>query len=317
MIIARQMLKGSFHTRARAKTKGARMRLGIDLGGTKISWMVHDGTKVINHERAPTPKDYQGLCSMIEMIVAKADELVGGHVKCGMGIPGSVSPHTGLIRNANTNYLNGKNLAHDFALMLGRPVALSNDANCLALSEAVDGAGQHARMVFAVILGTGCGGGIAMDGQVWNGHGGLAGEWGHNALSRLDSFELDTPLCWCGRSFCHELFLSGTGLENTHARLHGEVISGREIFEHADEPRPRKTIARYVDQLARGLSSVVNLLDPEIIILGGGLSQQPLLYDLLPKAMTPYVFSDVHEVPIKPAHHGDDSGVRGALWLAD
>lgn len=291
------------------------MRLGIDLGGTKISWMLEDGSNVVSHERVPTPQDYEGLCALIKQIVVAADQLLGTRVLVGIGIPGSVSPNTGLIRNANTNYLNDKNLVRDLADLLGRNITIANDANCLALSEAVDGAGAGAHLVFAVILGTGCGGGLAIGGKVWEGHGGVAGEWGHNALTRLDGFEQQTAPCWCGRYFCHELFLSGTGLERTHFRLHGEASSGREIFLRAHQPDAQETIQRYVDQLARGLSSVVNVLDPEVIILGGGLSKQPLLYELLPKAMDHYVFSDGHDVPILPAYHGDDSGVRGALWL--
>lgn len=236
----------------------------------------------------------------------------------GFGVPGSISPATGLVRNANSTWLNGRPLRQDLESALARPVRIENDANCLAVSEAVDGAGAGFRTVFAVILGTGCGAGIALDGCAHAGRNGVAGEFGHNPLPWASGpEEAPGPTCWCGRRGCIETFLSGTGLSQRHEATSGRRLGAERIAAEAEEgdPDAQASIAAYVDRLGRSLAAVVNLLDPEIIVLGGGVSNVPALYPGVADRIAGHVFSDRCDTPVAPARHGDSSGVRGAAWL--
>ncbi|HNJ09792.1 MAG TPA: ROK family protein [Plasticicumulans sp.] len=298
-----------------------RVRIGIDLGGTKIELLAldADGRECLRR-RVPTPQgDYAATLQAIRALVEAAEQELGGRASVGLGTPGSASPRDGRMRNANSTCLNGRPLARDLEALLDRPLRFANDANCLALSEAVDGAAAGAGLVFAVILGTGVGGGLAAHGRVLNGHNGIAGEWGHNPLPWPAIGEHPGPLCWCGRSGCIETWLSGPGFARTHAREHGlqqlvpaETIVGR---ARAGDPAAATSLARYCERLARALATVVNLLDPEVIVLGGGLSRVDELYARVPALMTPHVFADAVDTPLRPALHGDSSGVRGAAWL--
>ncbi|HEY9235494.1 MAG TPA: ROK family protein, partial [Phenylobacterium sp.] len=231
----------------------------------------------------------------------------------GVGGPGSASPANGLMRNANSTELNGRPFPQDLARVLERPVRYANDANCLALSEATDGAGAGARTVFAVIIGTGCGAGLTVDGRIVEGHNGLTGEWGHMPLPWPEGEEYPAPACWCGQSGCMELWVSGTGL----ARAHGDRRSAEAIVAaaQAGDPAAVASLDRYVDRLGRGLAVICNVLDPDVIVLGGGMSNVGELYEGLPGLIAGRVFSDVFETPIRRAEHGDSSGVRGAAWL--
>jgi fructokinase len=228
-------------------------------------------------------------------------------------MPGSISPRTGLIRNANSVWLNGERFGQDLEAVLARPVRLANDANCLALSEAADGAGAGAGVVFAAILGTGCGGGLVVDGRLVEGRNGVAGEWGHTPLPWPTDQEHPGPACWCGRRGCLETWISGPAL----AADHGAGLTAPQIVEaaRAGEPGAQGTLGRYVDRLGRALAGVVDLIDPDVIVLGGGMSNVGELYERLPAAVAPHVFADGFDTPIRPAVHGDSSGVRGAAWL--
>lgn len=290
---------------------------GIDLGGTKTQISVLDSRGgCVYNQRQNTPKTYQEILLMIESLVHKAETTLGSSCTIGIGIPGSPSPKTGLIRNANTQCLNGMAFQNDLERTLQRPIRLANDANCLAVSEATDGHGKGYDVVFAVILGTGCGGGISFNAQPWVGKMGIAGEWGHNQLGWLQDNERERPRCWCGQPHCHELFLSGPGLSQSYFLDHGMNKTAIEIFQAYDhDEKSKRTISNYIDQLARGLAQTINILDPNIIILGGGLSNQALLYEALPQKIKKYIFSDVVDVKIMPAKFGDASGVRGAAWL--
>ncbi len=291
------------------------MRIGLDLGGTKISGIVlgEDGDELLRLRRATPHGDYAGTLTALRDLVAELESRTGRCCSVGVGTPGALSPHSGLIKNANSTWLIGKPFDQDLAETLGRPVRLENDANCLALSEAIDGAAAGLRLVFAAILGTGVGGGIAMDGQIWRGRGGIAGEWGHNPLPWPQAAELPGRRCYCGRKGCIETWLSGPAL----ARDHGTAATGEAVVAKAQagESAAKAALTRHRQRLARALASIVNLLDPDAIVLGGGLSRMPALYDGLADAMRPYVFSDHFDTPIRPALHGDDSGVRGAAWL--
>src|SRR5262245_36033559 len=298
------------------------MRIGVDLGGTKIEAVAVDraGT-VLGRRRVATPRDDYG--STLETIARLVRELEveaggGAEARVGVGMPGTLSPATGLVKNANSVWLNDQPLAEDLARALPRPLRFANDANCFALSEAVDGAGRGARVVFGVILGTGVGGGVVVDGRVLTGPNAIAGEWGHNPLPWPTAQERPGPPCYCGRTGCLETFLSGPALARDHARVTGERASPAEIVERAAEgdPRADETLARYEERLARGLAHVVNLLDPEAIVLGGGLSQLPRRYARGPALLPRHVFSDAVSTPILAPRHGDSSGVRGAarLW---
>jgi len=296
--------------------------LGIDLGGTKIEIAAidrHDG-RFLLRERVDTPRTgYVPVLEAIAGLVQAAEERLGVRgLPLGIGIPGCISPATGLVKGANSTALNGHPLDRDLARRLAREVHVENDANCLAVSEAVDGAGAGERLVFAAILGTGVGAGIAIDGRAWAGAHGIAGEWGHNPAPRLpDDARVALPVCWCGRGACNEALLSGPSLAAEHARHTGVSLDTREIdaAAHAGDRDARSSLERYVERLARALAQVINLLDPSVIVLGGGVSNVEVLYDEVPLRWAPHVFSDVVTTPLRRARHGDSSGVRGAAWL--
>jgi fructokinase len=294
------------------------LRLGVDLGGTKIEAAALAGREVRARRRVPTPRDdYQATLAAMAELVRAVEAEAGTADSVGVGMPGALSPATGLIKNSNSVWLNGQPLADDLARLVPRPLRFENDANCFALSEAVDGAGRDARMVFGVILGTGTGGGIVLDQRVWSGHNRIAGEWGHNPLPRARIQEIPGDPCYCGQTGCIETWLSGNGLARDHARVTGERAEPAEIAARAasGDEAAAATLARYEDRLARSLSSVVNLLDPDVVVLGGGLSNIARLYDNVPRLLARYVFSDRVDTPVVPAAHGDSSGVRGAAWL--
>lgn len=294
------------------------MRIGIDMGGTKIEAIAIDaGGRVRFRRRVPSPRgDYAGTVEAIAGLVVEAEHAAGpGTV--GIGMPGTISPATGRVKNANSTWLNGRPLADDLVARLGRPVRLANDANCFALSEAADGAAAGSRIVFGVIIGTGTGGGIVIDGRVLVGANAIAGEWGHNPMPWPDGDEWPGPACYCGRTGCIETFLSGPGLSNDHVRAGGERLDAGAIAQRAcagDEPAAA-TLARYERRLARALASVINIVDPDVIVLGGGVSNIDRLYASVPRLWAGYVFSDRIDTRIVRAVHGDSSGVRGAAWL--
>ena len=291
------------------------MRIGVDLGGTKIevAALSLDG-RMVHRERVPTPPGYDATVRTITELVRAAEGVVGtGTV--GVGIPGAVSPATGLVKGANSVALNGQPLRRDLSAALGRDVRVANDANCFALSEAVDGAGAGARTVFGVIIGTGCGGGVVVDRTVVEGRHAIAGEWGHMPLPWPRADEYPLPPCWCGRHGCVELFLSGTGLARDCDGPDARDARALPARAAAGDPRAQAALDRHVDRLARGLAVIVDVLDPDVIVLGGGLSNMDHLYELVAPAMAPHVFSDVVTTPVRRNVHGDSSGVRGAAWL--
>ncbi len=294
-------------------------RTGIDLGGTKIEIvMLGDGGQILFEKRIPTPApDYRATLEALRDLVEEADRAAGARASVGMGTPGSISPTTGLLRNSNSVWMNGKPLAKDVEAIMDRPVRLANDANCFALSEATDGAGQGAHSVFGVIIGTGCGGGVVIAGELVDGANGIGGEWGHNPLPWPDVTEVPGPKCWCGLRGCQETWLSGPGLARDHLAVSGQTLKAEEIVERAEagDEASRATLQRHAGRLGRGLAAVCNLLDPEVIVLGGGLSNMPHLYNDLPRLMEPFIFSDHVTTKILPPVHGDASGVRGAAWL--
>lgn len=298
------------------------IRIGIDLGGTKISGVALDEEgKELWRQRLWTPQgDYAGTMEAIARLVAMAETALGTRARVGIGIPGSVSPLTGLIRNANSTCLNGRNLHQDLEARLERPIRLENDANCLALSEATDGAGAGVTTLFAAILGTGVGGGLVVRGQLLSGINRIAGEWGHSPLPLPEAADLPLPACYCGRAGCIETYLSGPGLAWDHYRRHGRRLDATGIADLAagGDRDAEVSLQRYEARLARALAGVINLLDPDVIVLGGGLSRLERLYRHIPKLWVAHIFSDSVTTPLVPARHGDDSGVRGAanLWPA-
>jgi len=296
-------------------------RIGIDLGGSKIEGILMSphGMELARHRVATPRSDYANTIAAIVELTAKLKQGITGEAKIGVGVPGSVSPHTGRLQNANSTWLIGRAFDRDLANALGGPVRLANDANCFALSEAADGAAENARMVFGVILGTGCGGGIVVDGRLLDGPRGIAGEWGHNPLPWPKPEEHPGPQCWCGRKGCLETWVSGPGMAADHARTTGEGVTAVEIAARAKQGSGPAiaTLSRHVDRLARGLAHVVNIIDPDVIVLGGGLSQLSHLYEQLPQLMAPHIFADQSSVVIKPPKWGDASGVRGAARLWD
>ena len=291
------------------------IRIGVDFGGNKIEAAALDAEgRFVARVRVPTPKDYEaGLEAVLAAVTEAEHQAADRASRIGVGGPGSVSPASGLMRNANSTQLNGRPFPKDLARVLGRPVRYANDANCLALSEAVDGAGAGEAVVFAAILGTGCGAGLAVNGRPLEGRNLFAGEWGHMPLPWSEADETPAPTCWCGRKGCLELYVSGSGL----ARDHGQRLTGEAIIAaaRAGDPAAAAAFARYQDRLARGLAVVCDIVDPDIIVLGGGMSNVQELYAALPGLIAPRVFSDVFTTPIRPAAHGDSSGVRGAAWL--
>ena len=297
----------------------ARFRIGIDLGGTKIEGAAIDacGSVRFRHRVATPAQDYRETINAIIDLVSTIEQEIGATPPVGIGIPGAVSPATGLIKNANSTWLIGHPLQRDLERALGRPTRLANDANCLALSEATDGAGAAAETVFGVILGTGVGGGIAIRRQILVGANAIAGEWGHNPLPWPTPDEVPGPPCWCGRSGCLETFLSGPALAADHHRHYHETLSAPEIAEAAaaGDLKCCITLERFMDRLARGLASVINMVDPNAIVLGGGLSGISALYEQVPRLWTRYIFSDRVDTPLLAPVHGASSGVRGAAWL--
>ena len=295
------------------------MRLGIDIGGTKIEAAALDSDgAILWRRRLTTPAgDYDGTVAAVKALVEAAEAALGPVDRVGFGIPGTVSPATGLVKNANSTCLIGQPFDRDLAAALGRPVRLANDANCFALSEATDGAAQGARVVFGVILGTGVGGGIVVDGRVLTGPNAIAGEWGHSPLPWPRDDERPGALCYCGKHGCTETFLSGAGLSRAYRELSGQDDDAVAIAARAEtgEVAAREVLDIYADRLARSLATVINLLDPEVIVLGGGLGQIGTLYRLVPQRWGAYVFSDTVVTRLVPPRWGDSSGVRGAAWL--
>ena len=296
-----------------------RTRIGIDLGGTKIELAALDAAGAMRmRERVPTPVgDYAATVEAVGRLVDQAERELGPATSVGVATPGAISAATGLVKNANSTCLNGRPLKQDLERRLGREVRLANDANCFALSEAVDGAAADARVVFGVILGTGVGGGIVVDRRALAGANAIAGEWGHNPLPAPAAADLPAPPCYCGRSGCIETWLSGPGMAADHARTHGEALDAERIVAGADsgDAKCAATLARYEERLARALASVVNVLDPDAIVLGGGLSNVRRLYANVPRLWGAHVFSDEVRTRLLAPRHGDSSGVRGAAWL--
>jgi fructokinase len=296
------------------------MRIGVDFGGTKIEAAALDAQGCFQARvRAASPGSYEASLEAVRDLVTAAEQQAGvargsmGRASIGIGIPGSPSPASGLIRNANTTHLNDKALQADLERVLGRPVRLANDANCFALSEAMDGAGADSDVVFGVIIGTGCGAGITAGRRVLAGRNGIAGEWGHTPLPWPRPDELPGPSCFCGHLNCLEQWVSGPGLARAHGTGEDAVtIVGAAM---AGEPAATASLDAYVDRLARGLAVIADILDPDVFVLGGGMSNVPVLYDRLPAAIGGYAFSDVFTTPVRKAIHGDSSGVRGAAWL--
>ena len=295
------------------------LRLGIDLGGTKIAGAVldRDGATLASYTVSTPQNDYPSTLAAIVGVVTKLESQTALGLPVGVGIPGSLSPSTGLMQNANSTCLNGQPFDRDLHTLLGRPARFANDANCFALSEATDGAGTGARTVFGVILGTGCGGGIVINGKILDGPRGIGGEWGHNPLPWATQDELAHPPCWCVRNGCIESWVSGPGIAADHAQVTGENLTPEAIAAAATtrDPHAQATLDRHANRLARSLATVVNLIDPEVIVLGGGLSSLPHLYTSLPALMAPYIFADNTQIIIRPPKHGPASGVRGAAWL--
>lgn len=296
------------------------MRIGIDLGGTKIEAVAidRDGTEKVRKRIATPSGDYDGTIRAIKALIGDVESVLKiKNSSIGIGIPGAVSPVTGLVKNANSTCLIGKPFNTDLEKALGRPVRLANDANCFALSEAADGAAAGAQVVFGVILGTGCGGGIVVNGQVLNGPNAIAGEWGHNPLPWPRADELPGPACYCGKNGCIETFLAGPSLARDFSAHGGDNLSADKIAElaEAQDPLAVKAMERFEDRMARALVSVINVLDPDVIVMGGGVSNIKRLYENVPKLWMKYAFSDHLSTKLVKAKHGDSSGVRGAAWL--
>lgn len=296
------------------------LRIGIDLGGTKTEVILLNGNsqELFRTRIATVRDDYPATLRDISNLVGQAEKAAGQtHLPVGIGIPGTVSRKTGWVKNANSTWLNGRPFQKDISDYLNRPVQVTNDANCLAVSEASDGAGKGYDLVFAGILGTGCGAGVAYKGKPIVGPNGVAGEWGHNPLPWTPDEELDARPCYCGKSGCQETFLSGTGLCLSYQMATGDEIKGDEIVRLAKQGdiTAQQILDEYCDQLARGLAAVINVLDPDVIVLGGGASNIRDIYIQVPLRLSRYVFGGECDTPVLPAIHGDSSGVRGAAWL--
>ena len=295
--------------------------IGIDLGGTKIEIAVVDPIEGVTYkDRVATPQhSYIAILEAISALVDKTLEKqkLERPLAIGIGIPGCLDPATKLVRGSNTVVTNGKPLQQDLQQRLGCQVHLQNDANCLAVSEAVDGSAKGRSIVFAVIIGTGCGGGIAIDGKAWTGNNGIAGEWGHNPLPWPSSEEIQAAPCWCGQVGCQETWISGTAFALDHAGHTGEHLKAEQIIDsmRAGDLEAKRSFDRYVNRLARALASVMNVLDPDCIVLGGGMSNVDEIYQALPREIIRYTFTKPIATPVLKAIHGDSSGVRGAAWL--
>ncbi len=293
--------------------------IGIDFGGTKIEGAVLDerGTEH-GHRRIATPRDdYDQSITAIRDLVSGLEASLDGPASFGVGIPGAISPVTGLVKNANSTWLNGRSLRDDLKNALGRSVRIENDANCFAVSEAVDGAGAGVEIVFAVIIGTGAGAGLALNGHAVAGHQAIAGEFGHNPLPWMTADEFPGNPCWCGQRGCLETYISGTGFRRDHEKVASVALSSQDVIAamRAGDAAARATYERYISRLGRGLASIVNIIDPDVIVLGGGMSNVDELYQDLPAIIGRYVFSDAFDTPVRRNVHGDSSGVRGAAWL--
>ena len=297
---------------------GSSVRIGIDLGGTKTEIIALDSAgHELMRRRVPTPTDYAAILATIVALVGEAERTLECRATVGIGTPGSVSRATGLLRGSNSVCLNGQPLQRDLEASLERRIVLTNDANCFALSEASDGAGAGADVVFGVILGTGVGGGIVVRGHLLDGPNGIAGEWGHNPLPWPREDERPGPPCFCGRTGCVETFVSGRGLERDHREQTGEALAGPDIVTLAEsgDAACEATLARYEERLGRALAHIINVLDPDVIVLGGGMSNVSRLYRNVPPRLMPWAFSDRVDNRIVAHRHGDSSGVRGAAWL--
>lgn len=294
------------------------VRIGVDLGGTKIevAALGPDGG-YLSRLRAQTPGDYDSAIRLIRELIIDTEAAIGARGTVGVGAPGSISPVTGRVRNANTVWLNGRTPKEDLATALMRPIRLANDANCMALSEAIDGAAAGARTAFAVILGTGCGGGVVVDGRLVEGANGVGGEWGHLPLPWATAVEAPGPACWCGRRGCLETWVSGSGLRRDFHALTGRALKGEEIVAAAEagDAQAVEALDRLFDRLGRGLAMICDILDPDVFVFAGGLSKVEALYRRLPSLIAPHVFSDQWTARLAPAHWGDASGVRGAAML--
>jgi fructokinase len=295
------------------------VRIGLDLGGTKIEGIaLDDEGRELARRRVATPRhDYRATVEAMAALVGALEGDTGRKGTVGVGMPGALSPATGLVKNANSTWLIGQPLDRDLSRRLDRPVRFANDANCFALSEAVDGAGRDARVVFGVIVGTGTGGGIAVERRVLTGPNAIAGEWGHNPLPWPAPAEWPGPPCYCGKTGCVETFLSGPGMARDHREATGEDLVAPEIAARAGagDAGAGATLERYEDRMARALAVVLNVLDPDVVVLGGGISQIGRLYESVPRLWQRWAFSDRVDTPLRPPVHGDASGVRGAAWL--
>ena len=296
-----------------------RLRIGVDLGGTKTEAIALDASgEILLRRRIPTPAtDYAALIEAIAALVRSIEAEIGREARVGVGAPGSISPRKGCIRNSNTLFLNGRPLAEDLGRKLGRETRIENDANCFVLSEATDGAGEGREVVFGVILGTGVGGGLTVRGRLLRGANALTGEWGHNPLPRMQPDEFPGPRCYCGRDGCVESFLCGGALAEDYRRRSGESVAAEEVAGRADsgDPLALATLDAYRNRLGRALASVVNVIDPDVIVLGGGVSNIDRLYEGLERIVEEYAFTDALATSIVKNRHGDSSGVRGAAWL--
>jgi len=295
------------------------MRIGLDLGGTKLEGIAldDDGTPLARRRVATPRHDYGATVEAMAGLVRDLEAETGRRGTVGVGMPGALSPATGLVKNANSTWLLGQPLDRDLSGLLERPVRFANDANCFALSEAVDGAAAGARVVFGVIVGTGTGGGIAVERKVLTGPNAIAGEWGHNPLPWPRAGEWPGPPCYCGKSACVETFLSGPGMARDFREATGEETTAPDVVARAErgEAAAAAALERYVDRMARALAVVLNVLDPDVVVLGGGMSQIARLYDRVPRLWQEWAFSDRVDTPLRPPVHGDSSGVRGAAWL--
>jgi fructokinase len=300
--------------------ESAGVRIGIDLGGTKIAAIAIDrhGRMLAELRRASPQGDYEGTLGALVGTVEQLEAETGcAGARVGIGMPGSIAPRSGRVQNANSTWLNGRTLAADLEHRLGPRVRFANDANCFALSEATDGAAASDTRVLGVILGTGCGSGVVVARQIMDGPRGIGGEWGHNPLPWPTAEEWPGPKCWCGRQGCMEVWVSGPALAADHARCTGEVLDAAQIAERAGggDAAACATLDRHAGRLARGLAAVVNVVDPDVIVIGGGLSKLVNLYDQLPRLMAPHIFGEDGRVRVVPPRWGDASGVRGAAWL--
>jgi len=298
------------------------MRIGIDFGGTKVEAAALDEAgNVVKRIRTANPGDYDLAVICVRDLVRAIESDLGGRCPVGIGAPGSVSPTSGLMRNSNSLYLNGRRFKEDLDVALDRPVRIANDADCFALSEATDGAGAGAKTVFGVILGTGCGGGLVVDGQLIQGANGIGGEWGHVPLPWADASETPGPECYCGQKGCLEQWISGTGLQRDYRAQTGRNLAGEEIVRVIADAdlEAGAALNRLIDRLGRALALICNIVDPNAIVIGGGLSQVSEIYPTLPAIISCHAFSDAWSAKIAPARWGDSSGVRGAarLWSYD